>query len=87
MTACESIVDELGQITFRLETNLETLHRYVNDDKESLSLFVVIQQDIEKLKYLKQKLIIHTSNEKENTPPIQGVVPPAFKFWPPPHSL
>ncbi len=59
MTAKESIIDELGQITFRIETNLQTLVSYNKQGKNwQACLLPPIQSDIEKLKHLKKKLEI-----------------------------
>jgi len=58
MTPQESIISELGNITFRIETNLSTLSSYISKGKDCKSLMTDLFNDVEKLKYLKKKLEI-----------------------------
>ena len=58
MTPQEAIISELGNITFRIETNLSTLGSYISKGKDCKSLMTDLFNDVEKLKYLKKKLEI-----------------------------
>ena len=64
MTPQEFIISELGNITFRIETNLSTLRGRIARNELSLyynqPLIDSLFDDVEKLKYLKKKLEIWT---------------------------
>ena len=56
MTENEKLVDRLGQIAFRVETNLSTLGRYISQGKDCQPLMTSLFSDVEKLKQLKLDL-------------------------------
>lgn len=60
MTTIEGQADELGQITFRIETNFLTMRRTQNTAVREQCV-LDIQKDIEALKHLKNKILIWAS--------------------------
>jgi hypothetical protein len=56
MTPAESMIDELGQIVFRIETNFDTLNRQKTYNATAIQCQDAIRLDIEKLKDLKRKM-------------------------------
>ena len=65
MTVNEVIIDDLGQIIFRIETNFSFVinHNYDGDKTKVIAAQTDIQKDIEKLKYLKKKMEIWLPKE------------------------
>ena len=62
MTAKESIIDQLGQITFRLETNHSFLQKKINLKNDLTNntddAIQSVTNDLEKLKHLKTQIEI-----------------------------
>jgi hypothetical protein len=59
MTVNETIIDELGQLIFRIETNFDTLNRQKSYNSTAVECQTAVRRDIEKLKYLKTKMQIY----------------------------
>ena len=61
MNTQEKLADDLGQITFRLETNFDTLNRTTNENTKK-AVTAAINRDIEKLKEIKQRILCPNPN-------------------------
>lgn len=58
MTNLEKLADDLGQITFRLETNMQTLQRRTSQSMGAVQdVAIDIMRDVEKLKDIKTRIL------------------------------